>query len=29
VGAVTPEIQDTLYGSLFSRAGSEPTSEQP
>ena len=29
VGAVTPEIQDTLYGSLFSRAGSESTSEQP
>jgi prepilin-type N-terminal cleavage/methylation domain-containing protein len=29
VGAVTPEISDRLYGSLFSRAGSEPTSEQP
>jgi hypothetical protein len=29
VGAVTPEISATLYGSLFSRNGSEPTSEQP
>ena len=29
VGQVTPEISDTLYGSLFSRNGSEPTGEQP
>jgi hypothetical protein len=29
VGQVTPEISSALYGSLFSRNGSEPTGEQP
>jgi len=29
VGQVTPEIDQALYGALFTRAGSEATSEQP